>query len=82
MCEKTLVLLLQAFAFYRYRFKSNSQNIVEAEEFWKVIIIIEIYYYILGSLLVQLIYEKIFVLLLHCVQNLQTLCSKVSFYAF
>ena len=82
MCEKTLVFLLQAFAFYRYRFKSNSQNIVEAEEFWKVIIIIEIYYYILGSLLVQLIYEKIFVLLLHCVPNLQTLCSKVSFYAF
>ena len=31
---------------------SNSHNIVGEEEFWKVIIIIKIYYYIFGNLLV------------------------------
>ena len=45
---------------------SNSLNIVREEEFWKVVIIIEIYCYIFSILLVQPICEKIFVLLLYC----------------
>ena len=51
------------------------------EEFWKVTII-EICYYIFGSLLVELMCEKILLFLLHCVQNLQTLCSEITFSAF
>ena len=31
---------------------STPRNIVEEKKFWKVIVIIEIYYYIFGSLLV------------------------------
>ena len=38
--------------YFRGTTLSNSLIIVREEEFWKVIITIEIYYYIFGSLLV------------------------------